>query len=55
MDVPMAAEVISIEDYRDRRFLGVVAMRRLEQAVGRPDVVVQRRPGHGPTVERGSR
>jgi hypothetical protein len=49
----MAAEIISIEDYRDRRFPGVVAMRRLEQAVGRLDVVVQRRPGRmAPTVER---
>jgi hypothetical protein len=49
----VAAEVISIEDYRDRRFPGVVAMQRLEQAVGRLDVVVQRRPGRmAPTVER---
>jgi hypothetical protein len=49
----MAAEVISFEDYRDQRFPGVVAMQRLEQAVGRLDVVVQRRPGRmAPTVER---
>jgi hypothetical protein len=49
----MRAEVISFQDYRDRRFPGVVAMQRLEQAVGRLDVVVQRRPGRmAPTVER---
>ena len=49
----MAAEVISIEEYRDQRFPGVVAMQRLERAVGRLDVVVQRRPGRmAPTVER---
>jgi hypothetical protein len=49
----MAAEVISIQDYRERRSPGLVAMQRLEQAVGRLDVVVQRRPGRmAPTVER---
>jgi hypothetical protein len=49
----MAAEIVSIEEYRDRRFPGVVAMQRLERAVGRLDVVVQRRPGRmAPTVER---
>jgi hypothetical protein len=49
----MAAEVISIQDYRERRSPGLLAMQRLEQAVGRLDVVVQRRPGRmAPTVER---
>ena len=49
----MAAEIVSIEEYRDRRFPGVVAMQRLERAVGRLDVVVKRRPGRmAPTVER---
>ena len=49
----MAAEIVSIEEYRDRRFPGIVAMQRLERAVGRLDVVVQRRPGRmAPTVER---
>jgi hypothetical protein len=49
----MSAEVISIQDYRERRSPGLMAMKRLEQAVGRLDVVVQRRPGRmAPTVER---
>jgi hypothetical protein len=47
------AQVVSLDDFRDRRFPGLVAMRRLERAVGRLDTVVQRRPGRmAPTVER---
>jgi hypothetical protein len=50
---PMAAEVISFQEYRDRRFPGLVAMQRLDRAVSRLDGVVQRRPGRmAPTVER---
>jgi len=47
------AQVISLDDFRDRRVPGLLAMRRLERAVGRLDDVVQRRPGRmAPTVER---
>jgi hypothetical protein len=47
------AQVVSLDEYRDRRFPGLVAMRRLERAVGRLDSVVQERPGRmAPTVER---
>jgi len=46
-------EVVSLQDYRDRDVPQLSAMRRLEQAVGRLDLVVQRRPGRmAPTVER---
>ena len=46
-------EVVSLQDYRDREVPQLNAMRRLEQAVGRLDLVVQRRPGRmAPTVER---
>jgi hypothetical protein len=46
-------EVVSLQDYRDREVPQVTAMRRLESAVGRLDLVVQRRPGRmAPTVER---
>jgi hypothetical protein len=49
----MTAEVISLEEHRERRDPGILAMRRLERAVGRLDSVVQRRPGRmAPTVER---
>ena len=46
-------EVVSLADYRERLHPGLVAMQRLERAVGRLDAVVQRRPGRmAPTVER---
>ena len=46
-------KVVSLQDYRDREVPQLSSMRRLEQAVGRLDVVVQRRPGRmAPTVER---
>ena len=50
--MPMG-EIVSLEEYRDRRNPEVAMMRRLEHAVGRLDSVVQRRPGKlAPTVER---
>jgi hypothetical protein len=46
-------EIVSLAEYRDRQNPGLVVMRRLERAVGRLDVVVQRRPGRmAPTIER---
>ncbi len=46
-------ELVSLEDHRARRHPGVVAIARLERAVGRLDSVVQRRAGRmAPTVER---
>ncbi len=50
--MPMG-EIVSLEEYRDRRSPEVAVMRRLEHAVGRLDSVVQQRPGRmAPTVER---
>jgi hypothetical protein len=46
-------EVVSLQDFRDRRHPGLAAMHRLERAVGRLDAAVSRRPGRmAPTVER---
>ena len=46
-------EIVSLQEYRDRRSPGAAVMRRLEHAVGRLDSVVQRRPGRmASTVER---
>jgi hypothetical protein len=46
-------EIVSLEEYRDRRNPEVAMMRRREHAVRRLDSVVQRRPGKmAPTVER---
>jgi hypothetical protein len=49
-------EIVSLIEYRESRERQnpvLVAMQRLERAVGRLDLVVQRRPGRmAPTVER---
>jgi hypothetical protein len=46
-------ELVSLEEFRDRRDPGLATLRRLERAVGRLDSAVQRRPGRmGPTIER---
>lgn len=47
------AQVVSLQEYRDRRRPELAAMQRLDRAVGRLDTVVRRRPGRiAPTVER---
>ena len=47
------AQVVSLQEYRDRRRPELAAMQRLDRAVGRLDAVVRRRPGRiAPTVER---
>jgi hypothetical protein len=47
------AQVISLQEYRDRRCPELAAMQRLDRAVGRLDAVVRRRQGRiAPTVER---
>ena len=46
-------EIVVLAEYRDRRNPELTVMQRLEQAVGRLDAVVRRRPGRmAPTVER---
>jgi hypothetical protein len=46
-------EIISLAEYRDRRSPELTVMRRLENAVGRLDSVIQRRLGRmASTVER---
>ncbi len=45
-------QVVSLQEYRDRRHPGLAEMRRLDRAVGRLDAVVDRRPDRiVPTVE----
>jgi hypothetical protein len=46
-------QLIWLDEHRARRMPAHVAMKRLDRAVGRLDVVVRRRPGRmAPTVER---
>jgi hypothetical protein len=46
-------EIVLLAEYRDRRDPKLTTMRRLEEAVGRLDSVVRRRPGRmAPRVER---